>query len=308
MQNQVLKKTLGGRFDNVFTEVNHSESLGLSNPSELRLFCLKVVNNLFAFADLQDFLLDNIGRYVYSRARMEQFVLDGNAETIALRAIRLLQKNGQLDQKGTGTELGEILVYAFLEQALGAPKIMSKIELLNVQGVYTSKSDAVHLLSVGNENTPYYQLVFGTSSIIGDIRDAIDVAFETVAKIKQSETEEHQLLETTVLNKAFDEQTTERMKQLLIPSKSQIPVDNAFGIFLGYSLGLNPYNYSNIEFRQEMQKKMALDICQHARYIREKIQSLGLSTHSFYIYVLPLNEASDDKKAIINELFGGGVS
>ena len=39
-------KTLsGGKFDEVFTEVSHTETLGLKNPEQLRLFHLNVNNN-----------------------------------------------------------------------------------------------------------------------------------------------------------------------------------------------------------------------------------------------------------------------
>ena len=37
-------KTLsGGKFDEVFTEVSHTETLGLKNPEQLRLFHLNVI-------------------------------------------------------------------------------------------------------------------------------------------------------------------------------------------------------------------------------------------------------------------------
>lgn len=53
----MLNKTIkGSDFDNIFTEVIHSESLGLINPEQLRLFHLNVMNNEFVSDDLQAFI------------------------------------------------------------------------------------------------------------------------------------------------------------------------------------------------------------------------------------------------------------
>ena len=49
-------KTLsGGKFDEVFTEVTHSEILGLNNPEQLHLFHLNVNNNTFSSDGLEVF-------------------------------------------------------------------------------------------------------------------------------------------------------------------------------------------------------------------------------------------------------------
>ena len=40
-----------------------------------------------------------------------------------------MRENGAADTKGTGNELGEMLVYTLLEEKLDAPKILSRVEL-----------------------------------------------------------------------------------------------------------------------------------------------------------------------------------
>ena len=43
--NDPFDKTIsGGKFDEVFTEVLHAETLGLKNPEQLRLFHLRAPN------------------------------------------------------------------------------------------------------------------------------------------------------------------------------------------------------------------------------------------------------------------------
>lgn len=67
-------KTLsGGKFDEVFTEVTHSEILGLNNPEQLHLFHSNVNNNTFSSDGLEVFLRKNIGQYVFSRAKIEDY-------------------------------------------------------------------------------------------------------------------------------------------------------------------------------------------------------------------------------------------
>lgn len=67
-------KTLRGKhFDEVFTEVTHTETLGLKNPEQLRLFHLNVNNNAFLSDKLEQFLRRNIGLYVFSRAQIEEY-------------------------------------------------------------------------------------------------------------------------------------------------------------------------------------------------------------------------------------------
>ena len=75
-----LAKTVNDKdFNQVFTEVFHSEGLGVHANSELRLFRLKDVTDFhFSQDNLLTFLERNIGRYVFSRSKLEKFHLDGD--------------------------------------------------------------------------------------------------------------------------------------------------------------------------------------------------------------------------------------
>lgn len=306
-----LTKTIkGNTFDEVFTEVAHTESLGLRNPEQLRLFHLDVLNNKFSSSELQKLLMRNIGRYVFSRAKLEKFRVDDDIDMIFSQALRILQKSGGADLKGTGSELGEMLVYAFLEEKLDAPKLMSRVELANDAMQYGSGCDSIHLLEVnGSDIVPYYQLVFGASNIIGDMRDAIDHVFETILRIEKSEAQEIQMVENTVLSRLFEMDEIDRITQILIPSPGKKSTyDTAYGIFLGYTLGLDPSSYSTIEFRKAMTKKMERDIQEHAAYISEKIRANHLDTHSLYFYILPFNDAETEKKQIMDTMLKGDVA
>lgn len=305
MSDQILSKTINGKFDTVFEEVGHSESLGLMNKNDLKLFCLDIENNQFSYDSLIEFLLDNLGRYVFSRAEMDDMKLQGKEQTVVLKAVRLLGKSGAPGEKGTGNELGEVLDYCFFEHVLGAPKILSKYEQVTAGGTYKAQSEGVHMLTVGDAASPAYQLVYGASGIIDDIQDAIDNAFEEIKAVASGQRSERQIVDSTVIGKSFDETTTAKLKEVLLPSKKKIPVDNAYGVFIGYTLGLDPDQYTNEEYRAATQDKMRVDIQNHVQYIVDKINELKLGRSSFYIYVLPLNDAPSDKKEIMNQLLGG---
>lgn len=304
-----IKKTIQNKdFNNTFIEVTHPETLGLKNNNELRVFHLNILNNKFSVRELQKFILSNIGRYVYSRVDIEKFKVDGDVELIAYNALQKLHKHGNINQfKDDG--LGDMMLYAFLEQVLEAPKIMSKVELNTTAGYYGSKSDGIHLLGIDDGlGNPYHQLIFGASKIIGDLHSAIDIAMGKAYEIKDDPSAELSIMESTLLGRVFDENTAEYMKDIVIPGRSlSNSVDHAFGIFLGYTLDIDPSDLTNHEFRIEVTKRMSKDLKKATPYIVNKINSLGMASFSFYFYILPFNDAVVDKEDIIAPLVRGGV-
>lgn len=290
-------------FDSVFTEVNSTKRLSLKNDNCLRLFCLDILNNEFNYAGLLQFLQRNIGRYVFSRASIEQFKAEGDADAIGLKAVKLLRKADNPNDRGAGGELGEILLYLFLEQKLNAPKLLSKVELKTSSNQYVFGSDGVHLLCLGGKA---FQLILGESKIKGDLEKAVDDAFGSIKKVSNNSSNELRLIEKNILSESFDNETTEFIKSLIVPVKrdKSMDIDNAFGIFLGYSLEIEASQYSNSEFRKVVNDKVKSDIEDIAIYIEKKINDSDLSGYSFYIYVLPFNNASQDRATIIQKLKG----
>lgn len=307
MDNYISSSLPDKKINAVFKEVHHQEKLGLLNPEQLRLFHLQVSNNRFVFSSLEEYLTNIISEYVFSRVQIERLTDPStgmNPMSIGIKALRAMKKNGAADQKGTGNELGEILLYAFLEEILGAPKIFSKVELNAVSTPFGKESDSVHLLQI--DDTPgmsVYQTVFGTSRIQGDIQDAIDNAFDAIMRIEQENGQGIQLLARNSLREFFDIETAARLTKTIIPQPNDSVInERAYGIFLGYTLGLNPENRSNAEFRQALDKKMEEDIRHHVTYIANKIKRLNLETKSFYIYFVPFNDAEVDKKQVMEDL------
>ena len=84
MADQVLSRTLNQKFDTVFEEVTHQETLNLLNRNDLKLFCLDIETNQFNYDPLVEFLEDNLGMYVFSRAELDELVDAGKDRTVAL--------------------------------------------------------------------------------------------------------------------------------------------------------------------------------------------------------------------------------
>lgn len=291
-------------FDNVFSEITPSKKLCLKNNNCLRLFHLDISNNEFSYIGLHSLLQKNIGRYVFSRAMIDKLTVEGDAEAIGLRAVELLRDASNPNDSGAGGELGEILLYLFLEIKLGAPKLLSKMELKTSPNQYVFGSDGIHLLRLDNK---IFQLILGESKIKGDLEDAVDNAFNSIKTVSAQPSNELRLVDSRIFTETFDEQTTNFIKSLIIPSKrdASISVDKAFGIFLGYTLGVDASQYSNTEFREVVDRKLKDDFTKVAKYIESKINNSGLAGYSFYFFLLPFNDASKDRANIIQKLKGG---
>lgn len=300
MTDATITATLrGDKFSSTFTEVPHHNTLGLRNGEQLRLFHLAVQNSRFNYTGLMKFLKRNVGRYVFSRAEIEDYKTNDNVEDIALDAVNLMRS------KQDGMGLGEILLYVLLEQVLEAPKVLSKIELSQAQGQAHSRCDAIHLLQPDGKRLTT-SIVFGTSSVIGNMNDAIDAAFERVVDIEKNRQVEVQLAEQTVFTKTLDSQTVQQVKDLLVPQPGGVPeFDMAFSIFLCYNHGLNPRNYSNEQYRVQLASKMQIDIAAHAQYMADKINQLNLDSYAFYIYLLPLDNVDTDVTTIMDGMTNG---
>ena len=307
VETQELERTLDDEgFEAVFREVNHGEALSLKNKSGISLYYLDISDSAFDYMALNEYLFDSVGMYVYSRTKLKEFEDKKKARSIGAKALRLMKANGNPDEKGTGNELGEMLLFTFMEGGLHAPKLLSKVEISTGASQFKSKSDCVHLLKRKVNGEINYQLVFGASSITGKIEDAIDCAFDALSAIKNGRTRERQMVDSTLFNHFYDSETTEQLRRILVPSKQRKSVpDMAFGVFVGYSLDVTADD--NDAFRAIATGKMLAEIKAAIPYIEKKVSDLNLGMHSYYFYFLPFNDAERDKKQIMNELLLGGA-
>lgn len=286
-------------FDEVFTEVK-TQPISIPNNNHLKFYCLNVSSSRIDYSKLKGFISKNIGRYIYSRAYRNKYTLRSDLGDLTLSALRAYKK--RVKDEPTTNHFNEIMLYSFLECVLGAPKIFSKMELQDKSGAYESKTSGIHIITLKKNNLPFNQLVLGATDTINTLKDAVDKAFGQIEHINESITDELKFIDDTILNEEFDQETNKSLEEIILPSKDSglSKPENAFGIFLGYTPEVDS-DVINEEFKANLLNKLKEDIVEIEPYITNKIKSLRLQNHSFYVYVLPFNDALMDAKEIIKE-------
>lgn len=287
-------------FNKVFDKVR-SWSIQLpSGVTEIEIYKVSdVTNRQLRFNCMREYLIDHIGEYVFSRAKASRYEKEGKVSAIGTRAlIQFLNAYGC----SKDTLLGEILLYVFMEQGLNAPKIISKIEI-DDNGSLNSKSDGVHLLMAGNGGVAYDQLIFGASDIQGDLESAAQVVFEKIVAIKDNDSTELQTIERTCYNDIYDDETRDYMVELILNGRGK--PDMAFGVFLGYTVSVSEPDGNPQQYRETLEKQLHADLNKLQPHISKKITDEGLGGYNFYFYIIPFNDADNEKTEIINGMIGG---
>lgn len=290
-------------FQSTFEELNADRySIGLLNPNKVKIYKLQVRNKTFDYYKLSTFIRMNLARYVYSRSKRKDIESRENAESIAIQAVFDLAKS---KYSNNADNFCELMLYAFLEHCLNAPKILSGYEVDKTS--LNSKSAGVYLLPAGAV-TSNNQIVFGCSKAHSTIQDAVDDVLAQARAIIDNRDEEIRLLDPTILSANLEPEVASYVKNIIMPSKAGTSEpDDAFGIFLSYTIDVpNKDILDLVAYRTELDKKMDEDITNVLAYMKSKIDALGLSDYSFYFFVLPLNDATADAKSILSPFTGGG--
>ena len=302
-----LKTINDKKFNDVFIEITHGEDLGTKNNKELRLFRLKeIIDNDFSKDLLNKFVSRNIGHYVFSRSKVQEYYDEGDEMSAGIEALDLMWASGDADQKGSGNELGEVLIYAFLESVLDAPKVYSKVELNRTVRNHSSMCDSIHLKVFPQSGaTLNYEMVFGSSSVVGDLGLAIDEAFKQVKRIQGNKPDEIQIVDQTVFDLPEDDPIAMKISDLITPDDTgkKASRDSAYGLFLGYTLGLDK---TRPDYRDVVDKKMEADLKKYLPSIQNHIHTLGLKNRSFYVYILPFDDAETDKNVVMKKVMRKG--
>lgn len=300
--------TSKGKFDKIFSPVS-SERLAITSNHDLQMFCLKFNDFDFDYDELWGYLRNNIGYYVYSRAQIKKYMDDEEMASIAYDAIGHIKKTLTSGKGLTGNELGELLLYIFLEQVLKAPKLMSKVEIGAHAGVFTSESSGIHLLTA-DAPIPFSQIVLGTSIIDGNLQTVIDEAFSNAKNLKDRKINERRFVEKNIFEQSFTKEISDQLEVIILPSETagKKPT-TAFGMFLGYSLNCVIKSGKDIDsYQNDILSQLKADILSNVPYIESKIIEHGLDGYSLYIYLLPFADANKDKKDMLDKLLQTGGS
>lgn len=284
------------RFLNLFKTVQIDTC---PQQSTLNLHILNIESNQFIYSKLVEELRELIISYVHSNRRIEEFKQNYPAYSPKPFFEAIQKFRSYTSNEG---ELGELLLYAFLEAGLNAPKLLSKMELKTDSNDYIKGSDGVHLL----ETDDSFQLIFGESKLYADLLDGAREAFDSIVDFKANGMGfERGLIDTHVINEMVSEAGYEKIKEILLPSGNNGPdLDLSFGIFLGFEL---PVDNSILalktkEFREWVNESVKEHASRVVKTIQKKIINHGLFGHEFHIYIVPFTNIDITRKQLIKDM------
>lgn len=289
----------------IFNKVDEVE-FDLVNHNSLRLFMLNTENKLFNYDEMYEYILSNITKYVFDRRKnKEASKHPQRATTLILEALNHLRKITSAKDKGAGGELGEILLYLFLEQDLQAPKLFSKVELKTSPQDYIKGSDGIHFKFRSLPNgDKILQLVIGEAKIQNDLESGLEAAFESINTYLTSNVQDRNLLDTHLMDQMVDEEEATILKDYILafPRKKK---ETVFGIFIGYSIQYSGEYDTNDQYDEKVIEENIKQVLGYKSFIINCIKKYNISNYEFNFYFLPFHNAQRDRKIIIESLTSG---
>lgn len=289
----------------IFNKVSEEE-FDVINKNYIRMFMLNTENKLFNYDELYDYILPNVAKYVFSRKKFSEIENNPSKQmTIILEALSHLRPVNSEADKGAGGELGEILLYLFLEQDLQAPKLFSKVELKTSAKDYVKGSDGIHFkFRINGEGKKILQLVIGEAKIKNDLKDGIKEAFESINRYLSENIQDRNLLDTHLMEQLVDKDEADLIKEYItsIPRKKK---ETVFGIFIGYSIEYKGTAATNDEYDRRVIEENIKQILAVKNHIIDAINNYHVSNYEFNFYFLPFLNAARDRKVIMKSLTSG---
>ena len=278
-----------------------------SGNSKLKFFCPYIDANTLNYDKLIISLRDAAGHYCLSRRTWDEYVKKPMQLSHLVR-----EKFRNLDQnKG---ELGELMLFSFLETDLKAPKLLTKMELKTNSNMYFNGADGVHYLKLDSEN---YQLIFGESKAHSDLSDGISEALDSIRDFKNDDIKddrsgsvkgisfERGLLNAHIANETYTDEEKAFIKSLIYPkAASTYAVDTAFAVFVLYNLEIDPKDKqrNNSDFRKWLFDELKTKILKMIPSIIKRIENRGLTGHSFYFYIVPFEKMEISQKDVLTKV------
>ena len=288
-------------------EMKYLNDLELPNDNFLKIYALPISNSKFDYKKLKEIVANNIKNYVYSRREINEAIEKNIADGLYVKALNKFREIKNEKDNGNGSELGEILLYLFMECDLNAPKILSKMELKTNKNDYVKGADGVFLHSYEKEGYKVFDLVIGEAKIENSISNAISDAIDSIKDHIKQEDFEVDLVNENIFKEKFTLREAEELKKIIVPSNANakdVATNKAFGIFIGYSLNVNIENVSFIQAIKIIEEEIEKNSDTIVNNLKKKINENNWNRYSFYVYILPFNNAKDDRKEIMKYILG----
>lgn len=224
-----------------FKHIKHLFISGNTDDGFLDLFLLPINARNFDYNSVSDNLMESVADYALSWKIRDKY--KDKVMTLSRKAREKFKEAAKNDG-----ELGELLLFCFLEGHLDAPKILTKLELKTSNQLYVNGADGVHLKKVSDKK---YQLIFGESKAYNDLNRAFDNAFKSIHEFvnevnaegndKSGINFEKGLISSNIESDIFEKDEEEILNVLLYPEEKgnyKFSLDDAFSIFIGYEIDI----------------------------------------------------------------------
>jgi hypothetical protein len=295
---------------NAIKQFKHIKHLSISENIDdgfLDLFLLPINARNFDYNSVSDNLIESVADYALSWKIRDKY---------KDKAMALSKKAREKFKEATKNdgELGELLLFCFLEGHLEAPKILTKLELKTSNKLYVNGSDGVHLKKIAEQK---YQLIFGESKTYSDLSNAFDDAFKSIGEFvneintkgngKSGINFEKGLISRHIESDIFEKDEEEILYVLLYPEEKgnyKFSLDDAFSIFIGYEIDIKDEQHkcSNDEFPIEIEGKIVNQIETYKGNVYKLIQKYGLMGYTFYIFIMPFTNIDENRKKILKKV------
>ncbi|EMF0150498.1 DUF1837 domain-containing protein [Enterococcus hirae] len=293
-------------FSKNFLEVlQHSKTYKVNNATNnLELFTCQINANKFNYSQMVESLLEAVAYFSISRKKLSEY------QSSPMKLSQRAREKFKNYKKNKG-ELGEFLLFCFLEGHLGAPKVLSKLELKTATNMYVNGSDGIHFLRLPNGD---YQLIFGESKVYADLTDGLRDAFHSVRDFinetsgsgeKSGINYEKHLISSNIFNETWSPEEEAFIEGLIYPSTdNSFNVDDAFGIFIGFEINITDEQkkLSNSEFRVAINKQINDIVTKKIKNIEKYISENELFGYTFHVYTMPFTDIDKTREIILENL------
>lgn len=295
---------------NAIKQFKHIKHLSISENIDdgfLDLFLLPINARNFDYNSVSDNLIESVADYALSWKIRDKY--KDKAMTLSKKAREKFKEATKNDG-----ELGELLLFCFLEGHLEAPKILTKLELKTSNQLYVNGSDGVHLKKIAEQK---YQLIFGESKTYSDLSNAFEDAFKSIGEFmneinskgndKSGINFEKGLISSNIESQIFEEDDEEILNILLYPEEKNnynLSLDDAFSIFVGYEIDIiNEQKICSVdEFPNEIERKIINQINKYKHNIYRLIQKYDLLGYTFYVFIMPFTNIDETRKKILKRV------
>lgn len=296
----LMENTSNKKGFDIFEKITSQDLLCGGHNNKLNIYILKIHDKLFSYDKLYKYILENICQYVFDRCKNLE---KKDSKTFILESLDYLREIKSDDDLGAGGELGEILLYLFLEQDLDAPKLFSKVELKTNRNNYINGADGIHFRFRKNKDgKKILQLVIGEAKIENKITKGIKDAFDSINEYISNNIQDIKLLDTFLKDQLFEsDEEADILKRYLLGDETE-EKETVFGIFVGYSTDYKGINDDNDDYKQRVKEANLNQVLKCKQKIIDYIKQYNISNYEFNFYFLPFHDAQKDRKVIIKQL------